>query len=80
MALRGNLQAGGETSIMPTFDTELKVPVEIAYVIEGGKVIVDAVLVCGTGQQLPLSNALAHKVQELCWGNEKEERRGNSKI
>ena len=57
---------------MPVFDTELKVPVEIAYVIEEGKVIVDAVLVYGTGENLPLNDNMAHQVVELCWGNEKE--------
>jgi hypothetical protein len=65
---------------MPVFDAELTVSVEIAYVIEEGKVIVDAVLVYGTGENLPLNDSMAHKVVELCWGNEKEERRGNSKI
>lgn len=61
---------------MPVFDAEITIPVEIAYQRWEGKLVVDSVSVYGTGQELPLSNDMAHKVQELCWENEKEERRG----
>ena len=57
---------------MPVFDAEIPVPVEIAYYKEDGQIIVDAVLVCGTGQQLPLSNKMAEQLLELCRNDQLE--------
>jgi len=57
---------------MPIFDAEIKTPVEIAYYIEDGKIIVDAVLVTGTGSNLPLTNKMAEFVLELCRNDLKE--------
>ena len=57
---------------MPIFDAEIRVPVEIAYYLEGGKIIVDAVLVTGTGSNLPLTDKMAYTVLELCRNDQKE--------
>ena len=57
---------------MPVFDAEIRVPIEIAYVVEDGKIIVDAVLVCGTGQMLPMNNKMAEHVLELCRNDQLE--------
>ena len=57
---------------MPVFDAEITVPVEVAYYIEGGQIIVDAVTVNGTGQMLPLNNKMAEFVLELCREDQKE--------
>ena len=59
---------------MPIFDAELTVPVCIGYLIEGGRIVVDAVLVAGTGQQLPLNDDMAQRILELCQENELEEK------
>ena len=51
---------------MPIFDAEIRVPVEVAYYKEGGKIIVDAVVVTGTGANLPLTDTMANWILELC--------------
>ena len=51
---------------MPIFDAEVRTPVEIAYYIEDGKIIVAAVVVTGTGSNLPLTDKMAYTVLELC--------------
>jgi len=51
---------------MPVFDTEIRVPIEVAYCLEEGKIMVDAVLVSGTGANLPLTDTMANWILELC--------------
>ena len=51
---------------MPIFDADIRVPVEIAYTIVGGKIEVDAVIVTGTKDNLPLTDKMAYTVLELC--------------
>lgn len=57
---------------MAIFDAEILVSVEIGYHIEGGQIMVDGVLVAGTGQQLPLNNKMAEQVLKLCRNDQKE--------
>lgn len=57
---------GGEIRIMPIFDTEIRVNIEVAYFFEDGQIIVDAVLVSGTGARLPLTDKMAERIVELC--------------
>ena len=61
---------------MPIIDVEITIPIEIAYYKEDGKIIVDAVLVCGTGQQLPMSDAIALKIKAICRDDYEEGKRG----
>ena len=51
---------------MPIFDADIRVPVEIGYTIIGGQIEVDAVVVTGTGANLPLTDKMAYTVLELC--------------
>ena len=51
---------------MLIFDAEIRVPVEIGYTIIGGQIEVDAVVVTGTGANLPLTDTMANWILELC--------------
>lgn len=57
---------------MPVFDAEIKVPIMIDYHIEEGKIHLNTILVYGTGQVLPLNNAMAERIVELCREDMKE--------